>query len=374
MAGDHDLRLMARALTLAARGLATTHPNPRVGCVIARDGQILGEGWHVRAGGPHAEVLALAAAGGEARGATAYVTLEPCCHHGRTPPCTEALQAAGVRRVVFAAADPNPRVNGGGERALRAAGLEVTSGVLAAEAEQLNAGFNLRMRAGRPLVRSKIAASLDGRTAPADGKSHGEGHWITAEAARRDVQRWRARSSAVLTGVGTVLADDPLLNVRDPVGGDVRQPLRVILDAGWRTPATARLLAAPGQVLILGAGPEQRRAALQARGAEVVAMPVADGRVDLAAVLAELAAREVNELLVEAGPTLNGALLLAGLPDELIVYSAPQVLGDAARGMFTLALPSGTGLGSFRLRDVRRVGDDLRLIYTPAAGPGGGKD
>ena len=359
---------MVRALELAARGLNTTHPNPRVGCVLASGSTVIGEGWHVRAGGPHAEAVALAKAGNAARGATAYVTLEPCCHSGRTPPCTSALIAAGVGRVVYGAADPNPRVNGGGEQVLKAAGIEVSAGLLAAESERLNAGFMLRMRRGWPLVRTKIAASLDGRTALADGRSQ----WLTSEAAREDVQRWRARSAAILTGVGTVLADDPALNVRE--AGQVLpvQPLRVILDSACRTPASARIFAPPGDVLLFAVGENERRAVLNARGALVETAPAAPGGVDLATVLRRLAELEINEVWVEAGPTLNGGLLAAGLVDELVVYLAASVLGAGARGMFDLPpLASLAVRPEFRLQNVRHLGDDLRLIYTPkpATGP-----
>jgi len=369
MAAHTDREFMARALRLAARSLGSTHPNPRVGCVIVAGDRIVGEGWHVRAGEPHAEALALAAAGDQARGATAYVTLEPCCHQGRTPPCTEALHKAGIRRLVYAAADPNPRVNGGGERALRQAGIEVSAGLLAPEAERLNPGFHLRMGRGRPWVRSKIAASLDGRTALADGRSR----WITGEAARRDVQRWRARSSAILTGVGTVLTDDPELTVRDPEVAEGRQPLRVVLDSAWRTPPTARLLAVTGQVLAMGAGDSPARSALERRGARVMPIPLDAGGVDLARVMQELATLETNEVLVETGPRLNGALLAAGLIDELIVYSAPHVLGDAAQAMFQLpTLARMEDRPAFRLQEMRRVGEDLRLIYYPTGQAGGG--
>jgi len=358
---------MALALQLAARGLNTTHPNPRVGCVIAAGDLVLAEGWHVRAGGPHAEADALGKAGSAARGATAYVTLEPCCHTGRTPPCTGALIAAGVSRVVYGAADPNPRVNGGGEQALRAAGIEVSGGLMAAESERLNAGFMLRMRRGRPLVRTKIAATLDGRTALADGRSQ----WLTAEPARQDVQRWRARSAAILTGIGTVLADDPALTVREAGQALPVQPLRVILDSRYRTPAAARILGRPGDVLLFGAAgdpdAEARRSTLASRGALIEAAPGDGGRVDLGAVLRRLGELEINEVWVEAGPALNGALLAAGLIDELLVYQAASVLGSAARGMFDVAPPGDlTERPLFRLQDARRVGDDLRLIYVPA--------
>lgn len=362
-----DRRLMARALQLAARGLDTTHPNPRVGCVIADGETVIAEGWHVRAGGPHAEADALSKAGAAARGATAYVTLEPCCHTGRTPPCTAALIAAGVRRVVYGAADPNPRVNGGGEQALRAAGVEVSGGLLAAESERLNAGFMLRMRRGWPLVRSKIAATLDGRTALPDGRSQ----WLTGEPARNDVQRWRARSAAILTGIGTVLADDPAMTVREAGQPLPVQPLRVILDSGYRTPPSARILAQPGPVLLFGASSdpagEGRSAALAARGALIESAPGAAGQVDLPTVLRRLGELEINEVWVEAGPELNGALLSAGLIDELVVYQSASALGASARGMFAMEPPAGLAMRpSFRLQEVRRVGDDLRLIYVPA--------
>ncbi len=366
-----DRRHMARALQLAARGLNTTHPNPRVGCVIADGATVVAEGWHVRAGGPHAEADALARAGGAARGATAYVTLEPCCHTGRTPPCTAALIAAGISRVVFGSADPNPRVNGGGEQALRAAGIEVSGGLLAAESERLNAGFMLRMRRGRPLVRTKIAATLDGRTALPDGRSQ----WLTGEASREDVQRWRARSAAILTGIGTVLADDPALTVREAGHALPVQPLRVILDSGYRTPPTARILNRPGEVLLFGAaagpGADAQRNGLLSRGALVEAAPGDAGRVDLAAAFRRLGELEVNEVWVEAGPVLNGALLAAGLIDELVVYQAASVLGTGARGMFDVVPPADlkTRL-QFRLHEARCIGEDLRLIYLPASPTG----
>lgn len=358
-----DRRLMARALVLAARGLTTTHPNPRVGCVIARDDVVVGEGWHQRAGGPHAEVHALGAAGGSARGATAYVTLEPCCHTGRTPPCTDALLAAGIRRVVYGARDPNPRVNGGGAAALRAAGVTVEGGLLAAGSDALNEGFNLRLTRGRPLTRLKIAATLDGRTALADGRSQ----WLTGTAARRDVQRWRAQSAAVMTGSGTILADDPRLDVRDSGEPEPRQPLRVILDSRLRTPPIARVLVPPGEALILTTDVSAAAAPLVARGVRVETVATVGGQLDLAAVLGRLAALEINEVWVEAGPRLSGALLAAGLVDELVVYQAPTVLGDAARGMFAFPSPAAPGDGPrFRLLSARSVGDDLRLVYRPA--------
>ncbi len=366
-APDHEY--MARALRLARRGLFTTDPNPRVGCVLVKGGAVVGEGWHEQAGGPHAEVMALHAAGAEAAGATAYVTLEPCSHHGRTPPCADALIAAGVRRVFFASDDPNPAVAGAGARRLADAGLEVRAGVLADAANQLNVGYMTRMRTGRPFVRTKIAASLDGRTALADGESR----WITGAAARADVQRLRARSSAILSGIGTVLQDDPSLNVRDEALGPVRQPLRLIADSTLRTPPQAKTLTLPGDVIIYCIEPAPAAAALIATGVQVRTVGAEGGRLSLPALLDDLGAMQVNELLVEAGPALNGALLAAGLIDELIIYTAPHILGSTARGMFDI--PSLTGMDqrvAWRLADVRRVGDDLRLTCRRPGEPGAG--
>jgi diaminohydroxyphosphoribosylaminopyrimidine deaminase / 5-amino-6-(5-phosphoribosylamino)uracil reductase len=358
---SNDYRYMARALQLAERGLYTTDPNPRVGCVLVRDGAIVGEGWHERAGEPHAEIHALREAGERARGATAYVTLEPCCHQGRTPPCSEALIAAGVARVVVAMQDPNPRVAGGGLAQLHAAGIATESGLLAAAAEALNPGFVSRMRRHRPYVRCKLAMSLDGRTAMASGESK----WITGAAARADVQRLRARSSAILTGAGTVLADDPALTVRldERPAQLFRQPLRVVLDTHLSMPATARMLKEPGATLVLtaseSAGP---RAALEQAGAEVLRLPAGDDGVSLAAVMDELAAREVNEVLLETGAVLAGGMLRAGLIDELIVYMAPVLLGDAARGLLHLpGLDRMDDRVALEIFDVRSVGDDWRI-------------
>ncbi|BAZ93582.1 pyrimidine deaminase [Thiohalobacter thiocyanaticus] len=361
MADADDIRYMSRALQLARRGLYTTDPNPRVGCVLVKDGEIVGEGWHERAGQPHAEVHALRAAGARARGATAYVTLEPCSHHGRTPPCSEALIGAGVDRVVAAMQDPNPQVAGEGLARLEAAGIVTESGVLASESAALNPGFIQRMRNGRPWVRCKLAMSLDGRTALASGESQ----WITGPAARADVHRLRARSSAILTGSGTVLADDPSLTAR-PDGMDdseLLQPLRVVLDTRLTLAPTAKLLSQPGQTLVLTASDDAaRRQALEAAGAEVAVLPVRDDRLDLPAALRLLGERELNEVMVEAGPTLAGAMLQAGLVDELIIYMAPQLLGDAARGLFHLpGLATMADRVALTIEDIRAVGPDWRI-------------
>jgi diaminohydroxyphosphoribosylaminopyrimidine deaminase/5-amino-6-(5-phosphoribosylamino)uracil reductase len=349
---------MARALHLAERGLNGTHPNPRVGCIIVKDGRVVGEGWHRQAGGPHAEIHALEQAGARAAGATLYVTLEPCCHHGRTPPCTEAVIAAGIKQVIVAMEDPNPQVAGKGLRVLQEAGIQVSQGLLAAEAEVLNCGFVMRMRSGRPWVRAKLAMSLDGRTALASGESQ----WITGAEARRDVHRLRARSSAIMTGVDTVLSDDPSLTVRLDDVEVQRQPLRVILDSRLRTPVKARLLGLPGDTLILtGKQPATGDKAFGAR-VEVTGLPLADGRMDLAAVLQHLGDREINEVHLEAGATLSGALLAAGLVDELVIYLAPHLMGDAARGLFALpGLERMADRIELEISDIRAVGKDWRI-------------
>lgn len=352
-----DARHMARALELARRGLYTTDPNPRVGCVVVQDEKIVGEGFHERAGQPHAEINALRAAGDRARGATVYLTLEPCCHHGKTPPCTDALIAAGVARVVAAMQDPNPRVAGQGFAALTQARIKSESGLMQPDAEALNPGFIRRMQHGRPFVRVKLAASLDGRTALANGESK----WITGEPARADVQHWRARSSAILTGIGTVLADDPSLNVRAFEIG--RQPLRVVLDSQLRMTPKAKMLALPGTTLVATASDDAARAAaLRKAGAEVQVIGDKE-RVDLVALMKMLAAREVNEVLVEAGATLSGTLLEAGLVDELVLYQAPCLLGDAGRGLFRLAnLTQMASRPVLEIKDMRAIGQDWRLV------------
>jgi diaminohydroxyphosphoribosylaminopyrimidine deaminase/5-amino-6-(5-phosphoribosylamino)uracil reductase len=365
MADATDHEHMAHALRLAANGLYDTAPNPAVGCVLVRDARVVGTGWTAPAGGPHAEVVALKAAGAAARGATAYVTLEPCCHTGRTGPCTKALLEAGVARVVFAGHDPNPRVNGGGAAELTAAGVAVEGGVMERAAEPLNRGFFTRMRRGVPYVRSKLAVSLDGRTALANGTSQ----WITGPGARADVHRWRARSSAVLTGSGTVVDDDPRLDARreqaqiaESLG--IKQPLRVIVDARLKTPPTAKTLSLPGEVLVLTtrALEDPAAQALRAAGARVERVAGNAEHCDLRAVIEHLATHEINDVWVEAGAGLNGALLRAGLIDELIIYMAPRLLGDSARGMFQMpALESLVDDYSVAFDDFRKVGADLRI-------------
>jgi diaminohydroxyphosphoribosylaminopyrimidine deaminase/5-amino-6-(5-phosphoribosylamino)uracil reductase len=352
---DHEA--MGRALALAALGLYSTAPNPRVGCVVVRDGVVVGEGWHERAGLPHAEVLALQAAGGRARGATLYVNLEPCSHHGRTPPCAEAIIAAGVKRVVAAMTDLNPAVAGAGFAKLRAAGIAVEEGLRQDEASELNIGFVARMTRGRPWVRMKIAASLDGRTALANGRSR----WITGEAARLDGHRFRARACAILTGFGTVRDDDPQLNVR---GVETpRQPLKIVVDSKFETSPSVRLLA-QGVTLVVGAVEDERKiAGLRAAGAETAIVPNPRGKVELFKLMEELARRELNEIHVEAGTKLNGSLLQAGVVDELLVYLAPSIIGDSGRGMFDLPeLLELSQRTAVKIREVERIGDDLRIL------------
>ena len=411
---------MARALDLARRGLYSTDPNPRVGCVIVRGERVVGEGWHRYAGEPHAEIHALAAAGGDSQGATAYVTLEPCRHTGRTGPCARALIEAGIAKVVAAMADPDPRVAGRGFAELAEAGIEIETGLLEAPARALNRGFVFRHERGRPWMRCKLAATLDGRTATATGESR----WITGEAARADVHRLRAQAGAILTGVGTLLADDPRLDARLEDTGrpapPMRPPMRVIVDSCLRTPPAARVLSAPGEVLIAttggvttdsigmagrdvaegpidggiagkprhshaattgggvaagddGArtGAAARRRALVEAGAEIMTLPDAGGRVSLPALMAVLAGRGVNEIHTECGPALAGALLESALVDEIVVYLAPALLGDTARGMFTLP---GVAAMRDRLRleitGVARLGVDLRIDAVPKSGTG----
>ena len=351
------MNLFVRALELAERGRGKTGDHPLVGAVLARDGEVVGEGWYEYEGVRHAEVIALEHAGDAARGATLYVNLEPCSHHGRTPPCVDAIIDAGVGRVMAAIQDPNPQVAGAGFARLRAAGIAVERGPLEDEARELNIGFLARMMRGRPWVRMKIAASLDGRTALANGKSQ----WITGEPARADGHRWRARACAILTGFGTVRDDDPQLNVR---GVDTpRQPLKIVVDSKFETSPSARLLK-DGKTLVVGAVSEERKiAALRAAGAEVIIIPNDRGKVELFGLMEELGRRELNEVHVEAGTKLNGSLLEAGVVDELLVYLAPSVIGDSGRGMFQL--PEITELSqasALKIREVERVGADLRIL------------
>ncbi|MCC6533088.1 MAG: bifunctional diaminohydroxyphosphoribosylaminopyrimidine deaminase/5-amino-6-(5-phosphoribosylamino)uracil reductase RibD [Burkholderiales bacterium] len=348
---------MQRALELAERGMFTATPNPRVGCVIVRAGQVLGEGWHERAGEAHAEIGAMGAAGAAARGATVYVTLEPCSHHGRTPPCADALVAAGVARVVAAMPDPNPLVAGAGIARLRAAGIAVESGLLRAQAQELNVGFVSRMQRGMPWLRLKVAASLDGKTALLDGTSQ----WITGAEARRDAHAWRARACAIATGIGTVQADDPRLTVRDVA--TPRQPRRIVIDSRLTIAPDAQVLAGGGALVVAARDDVDKRARLEARGVEVALLPGADGGVDLAGLVRMLGAREMNELHVEAGARLNGALLRADLVDELLVYLAPSVIGEGARGMFDLPpLASLSQQRRLAVHDLRKVGSDIRVL------------
>jgi diaminohydroxyphosphoribosylaminopyrimidine deaminase/5-amino-6-(5-phosphoribosylamino)uracil reductase len=345
--------MMRRALELAERGLFTTTPNPRVGCILTQREEVVGAGWHEKAGGPHAEIVALRQAGARAAGATAYVTLEPCNHHGRTPPCVDALKQAKVARVVAAMRDPNPQAERGGHR-LAASGVRFESGLMQEEAKELNIGFVSRMTRGRPWVRLKIAATLDGRTALQNGKSQ----WITGPEARRDGHRWRARACAVLTGAGTVVADDPQLTVREVE--TPRQPLRVVVDSRLETPPTAKIL--QGDKILLFAAK-----AGQLKNAEVVALANQNQKVDLPKMLEELARREINELHVEAGARLNASLVREGCVDEFLIYLNPSLLGDAAQGM--LDLPALTSLDErvkLDIVSVDRVGQDLRLLARPA--------
>ena len=345
-----DQAMMARALALAEKGLFTTTPNPRVGCVIAQGNEIVGEGWHAKAGEPHAEALAFARAGDRATGSTVYVTLEPCNHHGRTPPCTDLLLRHKPARVVMAMADPNPQASGGRAR-LEAAGIRVESGLMEDAANELNVGFVSRVTRGRPWVRMKVAATLDGRTALPDGRSQ----WITGPEARRDGHRWRARACAILTGIGTVKADDPQLTVRDVA--TPRQPLRVVVDSRAETPDGAKVLQG-GNTLLFAGAPTPRQLP-----AEVVVLPNANGKVELPGMLEELGRRGINELHVEAGFKLNGSLVREGCVDEFLVYLNPSLLGDEAQGMVALAQAASLDARTrLRLVSVERVGDDIRIL------------
>jgi len=352
-----DFEFMARALRLAERGLYTTTPNPRVGCVLVKDGCVIGEGWHERAGEAHAEIAALRAAGAAAAGATAYVSLEPCSHHGRTPPCTDALIAAKVGRVVAAMQDPNPRVSSSGLKKLRDAGIDAETGLMEEQARELNIGFVSRMMRGRPWMRVKIAASLDGKTALKNGVSQ----WVTGPDARRDGHRWRARSCAVMTGIGTLKDDDPRLTVRDVETS--RQPLRIVVDSRLRITPEAKILDGDAVLVATAISDEHKTRALETKGAKIVTLPNAEGKVDLARLSQHLGGQEINEVLVEAGMNLNSALLRAGVVDELLIYLAPHMLGNAARGM--LVLGELTGMDQrlqLEIRETRMIGPDMRIL------------
>lgn len=351
-----DFEWMTQALRLAERGLYTTSPNPRVGCVIVKNGQLIGEGFHLKAGQPHAEVHALRQAGNHTKGATAYVTLEPCSHYGRTPPCAHALVEAGVSRVVIAMQDPNPLVAGKGIAYLQSHGIEVTSGLLQTQAQALNPGFILRMTQQRPYVRLKVAASLDGKTALANGASQ----WITSAASRKDVHHWRARSCAMLTGIGTVLHDDPSLTVREV--DTPRQPLRVIVDSQLRIPLNARVLHGGHAVIAYAQAPQDKLALLQAQGVQTIDLPDAAGQIDINALLKTLAQQQINEVMVEAGAGLNGAMLQSGLVDELLMYYAPKLMGNTGAGMFNLpAFETMSQALDLNIIDVRHFGQDIRI-------------
>lgn len=354
----NDHAYMVRALQLAERGLFTTHPNPRVGCVIVNGEEVIGEGWHQKVGGPHAEIHALQQAGENARGATAYVTLEPCSHHGKTPPCADALIAAGISRVVIAMQDPNPQVAGAGIERLRKSGIEVSAGLLEADARELNPGFILRMSEGRPFVRCKMAMSLDGRTAMASGESQ----WITGADAREDGQRLRARSSAIMTGVGTVLADDPQMTVRLE-GEAVKTPLRIVLDPHLSTPISAKILQGDAPTLIVTAVDEPGiQQQFEEAGIEVIAVPGCNDTIDLPALMQILANREINEIHLEAGATLSGAMLHEGLIDELNIYMAAKLMGSGARALFnTPGLELLADAVDLDIIDIRAVGADWRI-------------
>lgn len=352
-----DSRFMARALRLAAKGLYTTTPNPRVGCVVVRNGQVVGEGWHKRAGSAHAEVIALERAAGHSKGASVYLTLEPCSHHGRTPPCADALISAGVARVVVAMQDPNPLVAGSGMERLRQAGIEVVQGVLESDARELNVGYVSRMTRGRPWMRIKIAAGMDGKTALENGASQ----WITSAQARRDVHRWRARSCAIMTGIGTLTEDDPRLTVRDVK--TTRQPMRVVVDSRLRTPPGAKILEGGGLIIATASEEPARISRLTDCGAQVLVLADAQGKVDLGQLATALAERGMNEVLVEAGTNLHSALLRAASIDELLFYFAPKLLGDRGRGMFDLG-PIGRmdEVLDLDVRERRQIGPDLRIL------------
>ena len=358
MADANDFQFMARACRLAERGLYTTDPNPRVGCVLVKNGKVVGEGWHERAGEPHAEIIALRQAGEEANDSVAYISLEPCCHHGKTPPCSNALIEAGVSRVVIGMEDPNPKVAGKGISQLRDAGIEVETGVLTVLAEALNPGFIQRMQLGRPYVRCKIAMSLDGRTAMASGESQ----WITGEAARQDAHRLRARSSAIITGIGTVASDNPSMNVRLEEE-EIMQPLRVVLDSQLTINNDAKIIGLPGKTIVCTTSKDENKInAIRVSGAEVVSLAEQDGKVSLSSLMEYLSEQQANEVLLEAGAILCGAFIQAGLVDELVIYMAPTLLGDNARGLFSLpGLEKMDDRVNLDIIDLKAVGSDWRI-------------
>ena len=354
-ADDH--KFMSRALLLAKNGVYTTSPNPNVGCVLVKDGEVVGEGWHEKAGEAHAEINALKQAGNKAEGATAYVTLEPCCHQGKTPPCSDALITAKVKRVVAAMIDPHAKVAGKGLKQLESAGIFVEHGLLEEQAKELNLGFIKRMQKRLPYVRCKLAMSLDGRTAMASGESK----WITSSAAREDVQRLRAKSSAILTGVGTVLADDPSMTVR--LEGVNAQPMRVVVDTNLSMPTDAKMLKEAGQTVLMTCSADDGiTQALKDAGADIHMMPFCNTNVDLASVLQQLSDMQINDVLLETGATLSGAMLQAGLIDELIIYMAPVLMGNEARGLFSLpGLATMQDKIELDIVDQRVVGQDIRI-------------
>ncbi len=353
---NDDFLFMARALRLAEKGMYTTTPNPRVGCVIVRDGRVVAEGWHEKAGSAHAEAAALDCAGGLARNATVYVTLEPCSHHGRTPPCADALIGARVGRVVVAMHDPNPLVSGAGVQRLRDAGIPVECGILEAQARELNIGYVSRMTRGKPWMRIKIAAGLDGKTALENGASQ----WITSAPARRDAHRWRARSCAIMTGIGTLTDDDPRLTVREVQTS--RQPLRIVVDSRLRLAPGSKIFAGGGVLVATANSDESKIAQITGLGAEVLVLPDQYGKVDLRRLVADLASRGLNEILVEAGINLHSALLRAGAVDELLLYYAPKLLGARGRGMFELdGLTTMDAVPELNVTEMRQIGPDIRL-------------
>ena len=352
----NDYSWMTLALNLASKGLYTTDPNPRVGCVLVKNNQLIGQGWHKKSGENHAEINALEDAGSSAKGSTAYVTLEPCVHHGKTPPCADALIAAQVKKVIIAMQDPNPLVQGRGIAKLKHAGIEVETGLLEQDAVRLNPGFIKRMQEGRPFIRLKLAMSLDGRTAMASGESK----WITGPAARLDVQKLRARSSAILTGAGTVLQDDPSLNVRDIDIG--RQPLRVILDTDLQTLPTAKIFTLPGRVILVTCATDQAKIdKLKKSGIKILQLPAQDSQVDLFALMSWLAGQSVNELHLEAGALLSGAFIKTGLVDEVIIYLASKIMGNTAKPLFNLNIVKMSETFKLKFTDYRMLGDDLKI-------------